>query len=170
MTQTSPEQLKDQAKKHLASIISQHVGKNVRTYKWSTLLGHGGTNLYGMSVDHKPITGKVVDVTSPWVVVKDAPTHFVMVHEALLRELPEVGTKVTVTPYARRKFDGTRLDAPEIEHRVDSDGKPYQVTKFTIGVGTTHLPVRSMTPSLSMPQASSSPAMAKPSTKLSAWA
>lgn len=64
-----------------------------------------------------------------------------IVDRAYLDKLPELDTKVEVIPYARRHFNGQRIDEPEKEIQTLPDGTTYTVTKMMLGGTTTELPL-----------------------------
>lgn len=106
---------KTAAQKIIQSVASVNLPKNTRQYKWSYIDGGLGENALGYSVDHQPIEGKVVYADGEVVVLKQgAKAIFTAVSHAILPESTSFtgGDKVRITPYARRRFDGTFLYEP----------------------------------------------------------
>ncbi|MHB1704714.1 MAG: hypothetical protein ACYCSH_01515 [Acidithiobacillus sp.] len=128
---------KSDAQKIIQSVASVNLPKNTRQYKWSYIDGGLGENALGYSVDHQPIDGKVVYTDGEVVVLKQgAKAIFTAVDRAILPESVafSVDDKVRITPYARRRFDGTFLYEPV----KSADGRSLI---FTIGKSVSHFPV-----------------------------
>lgn len=125
------------AQKIIQSLASVNLPKNTRQYKWSYINGGLGENALGYSVDQKPMEGKVVYADGEIVVLKQgAKAIFTAVDRLILPESSDfaVGDKVRITPYARRRFDGTFLYEPI----KSADG--FFVT-YHIGESVSHLPL-----------------------------
>ena len=128
---------KTNAQKIIQSVASVNLPKNTRQYKWSYIDGGLGENALGYSVDHQPIEGKVVYADGEVVVLKQgAKAIFTAVNHAILPESISFtdGDKVRITPYARRRFDGTFLYEPV----KSADGRSLI---FEIGKSVSHFPV-----------------------------
>lgn len=131
---------KTDAQKIIQSVASENLPKNTRQYKWAYIDGGLGQNALGYSVDQKPLEGKVVYVDGEIVVLKHgAKAIFTAVDHLILPESSDftVGDKVRITPYARRRFDGTFLYEPV----KNADGS----VTFHIGESVSHLPVEKST-------------------------
>lgn len=106
------------------SVAYRHVGSNIRKAK---VLPYTRDPLIGTlgQFDLKPQEGKVVELSNNWILLKTSLKEFFVAETELLEFIPEVGSKVIITPYARRRFDGMRLDDP-----ISSDGfgRVYHLT------------------------------------------
>lgn len=127
---------KEEAKDWLKSVAWKHTPSNARSYKYQIYNGEASINTLGFQVDLKPQVGKVVEVSEYWVAIKTARTEFFVCAKALMEFLPDLGATVRITPYARRKFDGTRMDTPE--ERFE-DG--YRVSIIKIGERVSPIPI-----------------------------
>lgn len=128
---------KSSAKEFLHSCIHALVPSNARRYTALVLNGEPSHNaLLGSVQDPSPQSGTVMVMDDDWVVVKKARTDFVVVAKELLPFTPAVGDKVTITPYARRQFDGRRLDEPEVTNR---DG--VTIRSIKIGNSISDMPI-----------------------------
>lgn len=101
------------ARAWLASVAQQHLPSNARRYKFSVYCNQQNYGSFiGLPVDLSPAEGKVVDLTDEWLLVKTSRNSFFIADVELLSEVPGIGDSVTVEPWARRGFDGLRLDTP----------------------------------------------------------
>lgn len=90
-------------------------------------------NMLGFNVDMKPFEGKVVDANDDFVVIKETKkVNFLVADKRLLASIPDIGSTVLITPYARRGFDGMRIDTPRQHGRF---------TTITIGESKSELPL-----------------------------
>lgn len=105
---------KQAAAAHLKSIVGAHLPKRCVRYSWATICGDLNTTTLGFQVDERPADGRVVDVTPEWITLKTAQNQFAVIHTSVLKEPAgiDVGAKVRVVPYARRRFDGLPLGSP----------------------------------------------------------
>lgn len=69
------------------------------------------TNSWHLYSDPEPFVGEVIDYVPEFMFIKVAPLSFRAVYLPYATEVPKVGCKVKVTPYARRNFDGERTDS-----------------------------------------------------------
>ena len=128
---------KADAQKIIQSIAFENLPKTTRRYQWTFLDGGLGENALGYSADHKPVEGKVVYTDGEIVVLKQgAKSIFTAVDHSILPESTtfHVGDRVRITPYARRRFDGTFLYEPV----KSADGRSMI---YTIGESVSHFPV-----------------------------
>lgn len=126
----------------MREIAWKHIPSNARQWTWLGVDEQGGTNsLLGTKADYPPIEGKVVDRIDGATVVKKARTEFAVVADTIMPSIPDIGATVRITPYARRLFDGTRLDAPKVEEHTRPDGTKYTTRILRIGDQRTPLPV-----------------------------
>lgn len=121
----------------LRANVSRLVPANTREYKSSTLTLRLGTNMLGMHVDLPPVEGTVVHAGDDFYAVKTARTAFSIVDPTLLPAPLAEGSKVRITPYQRRRFDGTRFSEPESTEQRDG----YVVKTMLIGKSVSDIPV-----------------------------
>lgn len=106
---------KESARDHLRSIVANHLGRNCVRYSWSTICGELNVNAaLGLTSDERPAEGRVIDVSTEWITLKTAANKFALVDPSLVIDKSgiDVGAKVRVEPYARRRFDGRPLGSP----------------------------------------------------------
>ena len=109
---SNPQKTREQAIEWLHNNAGNHVGKNIRRYRYTAYVAQPAFNTLGLKKDLKPLTGKVVELTDDWALVKEGANKFMVVDTDLMATLPPKGAKVTITPYSRRRFDGKRMDEP----------------------------------------------------------
>lgn len=128
---------KEDAKAWLKTVVSTHVPSNAKSYRYKVYTEERNENSsLGIQVDLSPQEGKVIDLTDEWCLVKTGRTEFFVCARHLLASVPEIGSAVKITPYARRQFDGRRLDEPD---RTVRDGVVSHA--FHIGRTTSTLPI-----------------------------
>lgn len=124
----------EQAHLWLKSVLRHHLASNARTYSYAAYTHepqrHG---TFGYQVDPKAQEGKVVEVSDEWLLLKTGRNSFYVIDKTLMDCIPDRGATVRVRPYARRRFDGCRLDAPE----KSENG----FTTFVIGKRISRLPI-----------------------------
>jgi hypothetical protein len=127
---------KNAARAWLQGVVAGHLPRNARQYKFKVY--HGGTqhNALGLTTDLMPAEGTLVELSDDWALFKVGRNEFLVCDKDLMEVMPEVGTKVRVTPYARRRFDGQRLDAPT---ESVTDGVKFKT--FIIGETVSRLPI-----------------------------
>lgn len=134
---------REQAKALLRAVAGRHLPSNARRYSYLMVDSEPAVNaMLGFKVDYKPIVGKVVDIIDGAVVVKTARTDFAVVSHEILPFIPDVGASVRITPYARRMFNGSRLDTPLVEEETLENGLRVQTRTIRLGDDHTPLPVR----------------------------
>lgn len=104
---------KDTAIAWVRSVVSQHVGKNIRRYTVATYTGAVQHNSLGGKSYLLPKEGKVVDQNECFTLVKTGVTEFVVVVTSLLNTPVTIGEKVKLDFYQLRRFDGTMADGSE---------------------------------------------------------
>ncbi|MBU2764880.1 hypothetical protein HAP94_01400 [Acidithiobacillus ferrivorans] len=127
---------KTDAQKIIQSVATENLPKNTRRYKWIFLDGGLGENALGYTVDRQPVEGKIVYTDGEIVVLKHgAKAIFTAVDHSILPEstIFNIGDNVRITPYSRRRFDGTFLYEPV----KSADG----VVTFHIGESVSYLPL-----------------------------
>jgi hypothetical protein len=125
----------------LPVLVAKCLPANVRRLKFSIFDGQPLKSAMGFYVYPHPCEGTVIAVTASMIVIRTGRAQFTVIDPQLASQQPDVGARVKVTPYARRHFDGTRIDTPTPKIRQTSDGHPYTVQCFTLGGAITHLPV-----------------------------
>lgn len=128
MKQKGLEWIKARAHKHLAS--------NVKRYYPCVYTEEPSENGFGITVDIAPRQGKVVEVDSEWVLVKTSRDMLFAAARHLLQTVPEEGATVLITPYTRRLFDGSRMDAP-----VETSENGIKTLAFRLADTRSYLPV-----------------------------
>lgn len=87
---------------------------SARRFSYQQIGKETGQNMLGYNVDKKPFIGKVVFMNEVYLVLKD-PKKAIFAY-SFINELDnldfEVGDTVCLTPYARRRHDGTFLYQP----------------------------------------------------------
>ncbi|AEK58762.1 conserved hypothetical protein [Acidithiobacillus caldus SM-1] len=92
--------------------------------------------MLGYGVDHKPVEGTVVFTSSDLVVLKrGAKAEYTAFDTAILPSdvALEIGNKVRITPYARRRFDGTFV--------YDPIKNPDGTSTLILGDNKSYLPI-----------------------------
>lgn len=129
-------------KQSLSELIQPLVPKNCRRYHYRFCELLPAENAFGIRCDPQPFKGKAALIHHSFILIQEegSKNKFVIVDKAYLDNLPELGAKVEVTPYARRHFNRQRIDEPEREVRTLADGTEYVMTKMMLGGTTTELP------------------------------
>lgn len=129
---------KEEAQQYLRSIVRNHIPSNANQYKFVCYNGERNiSSMLGFQMDLSPADGKVVDKNDDWLVVRTKRTEFFIAAIDLLDLVPEIGATVHIEPYARRGFDGIRLDAPK-----ETDyGNGVRMQTFTLGESVSRLPI-----------------------------
>jgi len=125
----------------LQTLLKPHVPRNARGFNYRVVDSLPQPSMLGITFDPKPFDGKVVALTDEAIIVKTARTQFAVVDRSLATTVPAEGAKVSVRPYARRRFDGLRADTPEERSEIDSDGTSHTVTTHILGAAPARLPV-----------------------------
>lgn len=120
----------------IRSVATNELAKNVRRYKYRIVGKTLSTNMMGFSTDYKPVEGKVVYYDELLTVLREgSKAVFVAFDNEILPEDAKfaIGEKVIITPYARRRFDGSFLYEPFIDE--------YGASVIIIGDNTSKLPI-----------------------------
>lgn len=129
---------KEDAKSWIRTVVANHLASNARGYKFTVVANEKATNsILGLQVDIKPAEGKVVDGNDEWLLIKTARSEFMAVEKTSLKEIPEIGETIRVTPYHRRRFDGNLVGAPE----ESISGTGFRCTSFMIGDSDSRLQI-----------------------------
>ena len=124
----------------MPTLVSDHVPRNVRSFKFRIYEDLPQESSLGVRMDPQPFEGKVVAKTDQVIVVKIGRAEFAVLDRHQVSQEPDEGTKVQVQPYVRRRFDGLRADTPEERTEVASDGTPYTVKTHILGSAPAKLP------------------------------
>ncbi|UYZ85354.1 GTPase [Entomomonas sp. E2T0] len=130
-------------KQSLSELIRPLVPKNCRQYHYRFCDLIPEPNLFGFRCDPQPFQGKVALITDTFMLVQEKGTknHFIIVNSAYIDNLPAVGNQIEVIPYARRHFNGKRIDEISQQEQILDDGTRYVTTKMILGGETTELPL-----------------------------
>lgn len=127
--------LQETAREWVKSVAGNHVGANIRRYQWSTYLGELRHNMLGAVSYLQPTEGTVVDANDQFTLVKTSANRFCVVLNALLSEPVTIGSKIGLSFYNLRRFDGSLADGSE---DPSSDG----CRSFMLTGAETHFPVK----------------------------
>jgi hypothetical protein len=127
----------------MRSLVGKFIPRNCQSFKYAVYDGQPQASALGFYVDPKPFEGKVVAELGDGIVVKldGKRAEFAVLDRALVTQEPGEGAKVRVEPYARRRFDGERADAPKREIRTLSDGTQYVTQSLIMEDATAKLPI-----------------------------
>lgn len=125
----------------LPALVADHVPSNVRRFKFRIHDDQPAISTLGFHIDPKPFQGKVIAVTDEAIVVKLGRAEFAVLDRELVTVVPTIGATVEVAPYARRRFDGLRVDTPDEETRYTADGLPYTTRTVLLSGNSLKLPV-----------------------------
>ncbi len=105
------------AREWVRSVASSHLPRTARSFRVAVYTGEANVNsTLGLQIDLAPFEGKVVELTDEWILIKASRgAEFFVAARDIVDTVPELGATVRITPYARRGFDGRRLDAPTTE-------------------------------------------------------
>jgi len=101
------------AKSFMASIVNNHVGKNIRRYTIEVHVNEVRYNALGDIGGHTAQEGKVVEIGPDFTVVKRSNNSFGIIDNGLLAVPVQVGDKIRYQGYNKRRFDGTLADGSE---------------------------------------------------------
>ena len=100
----------------MRKVASDTLPSRSRRFSYKQIGNETGSNMLGYSVDKQPFAGKVVFMNKVYLVLKD-PKKSIFAY-SFINELDnldfEVGDTVCLTPYARRRHDGTFLYQPSM--------------------------------------------------------
>jgi len=119
----------------LRSVIANHLGLNVKSYKFRVYADEPSHNMLGGVSFLDPAQGKVCETDEAWTLIKKKPSEFDVIQTNLLSEPVCPGDTVAITYYQLRRFDGSRADG--------SDDPPVNGMKtFMLTGAKTLLPVK----------------------------
>ncbi len=125
----------------LPSLVAGHVPRNAQRFKFRMYSKDPQQSALGLLVDPKPFEGRVIATTEDAIIIKTGRIAFAVVDRQLATLVPENGAKVSIEPYARRRFDGLRADTPNEETHQATDGSSYTVKTLILGSATAKLPI-----------------------------
>lgn len=125
----------------MPTIVAGHVPRNARSFKFRIYDDKPAASPLGVLIDPKPFLGTVIAKTDIAIIIKVGRAQFAALDRTLVDEEPDTGVKVEVTPYARRHFDGQRIDTPTQSTQFTADGKAFTVQSLILGDTTTQLPL-----------------------------
>jgi len=105
--------LDTQAHAFIKSVIHNHVGKNIRQYKWTSWTGEVKHNMLGGISSPVPCEGKAVEIGEVFTLVKVTNNSFAIVLNELLSEPVSQDDKIGLSFYKLKRFDGTAADGSE---------------------------------------------------------
>lgn len=117
----------EQARLWLRKNARSHLPATARIYRSRVVTLSLPTSTIGLQVDHQPFAGHVICVTPEFVVVKLSGNMFVLADPTLFAEPLVEGSKVQVTPYQRRQFDGKTFSEPTIEQYIGGQSSVYRI-------------------------------------------
>jgi len=130
-------------RQQLPTLVAKHVPSNASGFKYNIFDGQPKESMLGFRVDPQPFEGKVIAATDEAIIIKTGRTQFAVLDRTLVTAVPAEGTKVSVQPYARRRFDGQRADTPEEVVERTADGTSYTVKRIILGAAPAPLPIPS---------------------------
>ncbi|MCE4369720.1 GTPase [Xanthomonas hortorum] len=128
-------------RKLMPSLVAGHLPRNARNYYYRVYDDQPHFSSFGMPVDPRPFQGTVIDKTDDALIIKTSRVAFAAVDREMATLDPEAGTKVDVVPYARRDFDGSRIDAAVEETHQTHEGHRYTVCTVAVGGRDVRLPL-----------------------------
>lgn len=120
----------------LPSLVAGHLPRNAQRFTFRMYSKDPQESALGFLVDPKPFEGRVVATTDEAIIIKTGRIDFAIVDRQLATLVPEEGTKVSIEPYARRRFDGLRADTPNKETHQAEDGSSYTVKTLVLVLGS----------------------------------
>lgn len=119
----------------LKSVVANHLGANVRHYKFRTWTGEVVHNSLGLQSHLLAHDGKVVDEVDGYTIVKQGrEAVFTVIPATLLSEAVELGDSIHLDFYKLRRFDGKSADGGD-------DPAKNGVRSFMLGGANTRFPV-----------------------------
>lgn len=132
-------QRQDDARTWVRSVIGKHLPRTARKYKLAVYTGEATVSaVLGVQIDLNPAEGKVIELTDDWILIKlGRAAEFFVAARNMVDKIPELDATIRITPYARRGFDGRRLDAP----RTEQSGEGVVIQSYTFGASGAVLPI-----------------------------
>lgn len=124
----------------LKQMIANHLPRNIRRFQYHIYADVPLLSRLGIYIDPPPFEGKVVARTEEFIVVREARTRFALLTRKWLTVDPPEGSQVEVIPYARRNFEGRRIDEPKEEKHILGD-QVFITRSVVLGGNEIHLPL-----------------------------
>jgi hypothetical protein len=122
------------AKEWLQSVIRNHLGANIRRYKFKIWVAGVNHNSLGGVITLAPLEGKVAEVGDEYTLIKQGPSEVCVVRTDLLDTNVSVGDKIACKFFELRRFDGKLSNGSQ-----DDDGSGC--ISFMLTGAKTYLPV-----------------------------
>ena len=128
----------------LPFLVRGSMAKNARQFSYQIVDFSVPFNVFGFRIDPEPFEGNVVayDYGGQLMLIKlgGKPLYRVL-DLAHVTSKPAIGKKVRITPYARRDWNGERLDKPNVVEGISRNGKPYRTYETILGGRELKLPI-----------------------------
>lgn len=118
-----------QVEETLRLLLAEYIDKHNCFVDWSIIDCTNINNKKGIYIDPLPFVGEIVEYSDQIMIVKTKATEYMAVALEYVTCKPKIGTKVVVTPYARRQFDGSRCDRYEAEVQGTECNKQYVIKR-----------------------------------------
>lgn len=125
----------------MPTLVAPFVASNSRRFKYRIYDDQPAVSPLGFHIDPPPFEGKVIALIDDAIVIKVKRSEFAVLDRHLVNVVPDEGSTVSITPYARRHFDGQRVGTPRENTEYLADGTPYVTRTVILGDATTKLPV-----------------------------
>ena len=103
----------------LRDALSRHVGAGDRCFMLSVYTAEPFIHpASGLHIDPDPEEGRILEVSDRWILMRNSEEALFVCARELVQTVPTVGSTVRITPYARRGFDGKRLDGADTKSDV----------------------------------------------------
>src|ERR1700730_17017254 len=98
----------------LRDALSRHIGPWDRCFMLSVYTAEPFIHpSSGLHIDPDPEEGRILEVSDHWILMRNSEKALFVCARDLVQTVPTVGSTVRITPYARRGFDGKRLDGAD---------------------------------------------------------
>lgn len=108
------ENIKQLADAFASANAPKHVGKNCRKYSWGRLLFGLTVGSWGFTFDKDAFEGVLVEANDDFSLIKVSTNKFEVVDNNVCPGIKGIdfGSKVKITPYHRKRFNGSLLGTP----------------------------------------------------------
>lgn len=125
----------------MPALVAGHLPRNVRSFHYRICDGVPQVSSLGIRIDPRPFQGTVIAKTQEALIIKTGRASFAAAARALLSDDPAEGARIEVVPYARRRFDGQRVDAAEQTTEQMANSQTYTLSTVVLGSATVSLPL-----------------------------
>lgn len=125
----------------MPQLVVAHLPKNTTKFHFRIYDGSPVETALGFAIDPKPFEATVIALTAAAIVAKTGRAEFAVIDCELASQQPEIGTRLRVTPYFRRNFQGERLDTPRQHVTTAPNGERRVFTTLTFGAIALELPL-----------------------------